>query len=147
MTRLLHACRRFLARPRRPSRLFCTVLVAALSSLISTTTAHTQEPLLQVFHFQKLSQADGTVSFKNQQALFTGKVKNDSPGGITSGSVTAILRMESNGQIIAVGSAHLGITDSAAPGQILYYSITVPLPPKMDPALLETEIFARGYQP
>jgi hypothetical protein len=94
-----------------------------------------------------LSISDESVSYKDQQALFAGKVTNDSDAGITSGSVTAVLRQKSSGQIVTVGSAHLGITDSAAPGQVLYYSITVNLPNGADPADLTAEITAKGYQP
>ena len=96
---------------------------------------------------KNLSLADGTVSFKDQQVLFTGKVKNDTSSGLTTAMVTAVLRRKSNGQIVAVGGAHLGITDSAGPGNVLNYSFTVPLPANLDSAGLETEITAKGFQP
>ncbi len=94
-----------------------------------------------------LTLSDGTVAFKDQEAVFTGKATNTSTSGITSGLVTVVLRRKANGQITAVGSTHLDITDSAAPGQTLDYSIRVPLPVGVDPNDLSSEILARGYQP
>ena len=94
-----------------------------------------------------LAISDGSVSYKGGQALFTGKATNEGDGGITAGLVNAVLREKSSRQLVAVGSAHLGITDSAAPGQVLYYSITIPLPKNIDPAGLEAEVSASGYQP
>ncbi len=96
---------------------------------------------------KNLTLSEAKISFQDQQAFFTGKVTNDGEGGITSGLVTAVLRQKSSGQIVAVGNTHLGITDSAAPGQVLPYSITVPLPQGTDPAGLESELTAEGYEP
>ena len=95
----------------------------------------------------ELSLSDGNVSINGQQALFTGKVQNNMSGRINAGVVVAVLRQKSSGEIVATGSQPLGITDSAAPGQILDYSITVPLPADLDPAGLDTEVTALGQQP
>jgi hypothetical protein len=90
---------------------------------------------------------DGSVSIKDQQVLFTGMVQNTMSGRINAGAVTAVVRQKSNGQIVATGSQPLAISDSAAPGQALDYSITVLPPADLDPATLETEISAQGQQP
>jgi hypothetical protein len=95
----------------------------------------------------ELSLRDGNVSINNQQALFTGKVQNDMSGRINAGEVVAVVRQKSSGEIVATGRQALDITDSAAPGQILDYSITVTLPPNLDPASLVTEVSALGQQP
>jgi len=95
----------------------------------------------------KLSLSDGSVSFNDQLVLFTGKVRNDMNGRINAGEVVAVVRQKANGQIVATGSQPLTITDSAAPGQVLDYSITVALPANLDPATLDTEVSAVGQQP
>jgi hypothetical protein len=95
----------------------------------------------------ELSLGDGNVSINNQQALFTGKAQNDMNGRINAGEVVAVVRQKSSGEIVATGRQALDITDSAAPGQILDYSITVTLPPNLDPASLVTEVSALGQQP
>jgi hypothetical protein len=95
----------------------------------------------------ELSLSDGSVSFNGQQALFTGKVRNDMSGRINAGEVVAVVRQKSNGVIVATASQPLSITDSAAPGQILDYSIDVSLPANLDPATLDTEVSALGQQP
>jgi hypothetical protein len=95
----------------------------------------------------ELSLGDGNVSVNNQQALFTGKVQNDMSGRINAGEVVAVVRQKSSGEIVATGRQALDITDSAAPGQILGYSITVTLPPNLDPTNLVTEVSALGQQP
>ena len=95
----------------------------------------------------KLSLSDGNVSINNQQALFTGKVQNNMSGRINAGVVIAVVRQKASGEIVATGSQPLAITDSAAPGQVLDYSITVQLPANLDPAGLDTEISAQGQQP
>ena len=58
-----------------------------------------------------------------------------------------MVRQKSNGEIVATGSQPLTITDSAAPGQVLDYSIVVSLPANLDPAALDTEVSALGQQP
>jgi hypothetical protein len=93
----------------------------------------------------KLSQVDGSVSFADRQAIFTGKVRNDNSGSISTGLVLAVVRQKSDGQIVATSSAHLSITDSAASGRVLDYSITIPLPPDVNPEAVNTEITALGY--
>jgi hypothetical protein len=96
----------------------------------------------------KLSLMDGNVSFTGQQALFTGRVQNNMPGRINAGLVTAVVIQKTSGEIVAAGSQHLDITDSAAPGQVLDYSITLQLPANLDPStLIDTEIMAVGRQP
>ena len=68
-------------------------------------------------------------------------------GRINAGVVIAVVRQKASGEIVATGSQPLAITDSAAPGQVLDYSITVQLPANLDPAGLDTEISAQGQQP
>lgn len=95
----------------------------------------------------ELSLTDGSVSINGQQAFFTGKVQNNMSGRINAGVVVAVVRQKSSGEIVATGSQPLDITDSAAPGQVLDYSIAVQLPANLDPAGLDTEISALGQQP
>jgi hypothetical protein len=95
----------------------------------------------------ELSLSNGNVSINGQQALFTGKAQNDMSGRINAAEVVAVVRQKSNGEIVATGSQPLAITDSAAPGQVLDYSIAVQLPANLDPASLDTEISALGQQP
>ena len=95
----------------------------------------------------KLTLLDGSQNIKDGQALFSGIVRNDLPGSINNGLVTAVLRQKAGGQIVATGSTQLTISDSAAPGKILEYSLAVPLPPNVDPAGLATELTAIGQQP
>jgi hypothetical protein len=95
----------------------------------------------------KLSILNTTITFDNQQAFFTGKVENDTGSGITNGLVTAIVRQKSNQQVVAAGTTQLDITDSAVPGQIMDYSIIIPLPANLDPATLLTEVIAEGTHP
>ena len=95
----------------------------------------------------ELSLSDGSVSFNGQQALFTGKVQNDMSGRINAGEVVVVVRQKSNGAIVATGSQPLTITNSAAPGQVLDYSIAVSLPLNLDPATLATEVSTLGQQP
>jgi hypothetical protein len=95
----------------------------------------------------KLVLLDSSLSYKDGQVFFTGKVQNDLPGSINNGLVTAVLRDKTGGQIVATGNAYLAISDSAAPGQILDYSLAIPLPPNEDPAGLVTELTAIGQQP
>jgi hypothetical protein len=90
----------------------------------------------------KLLLVDSSVSFKDQQATFTGKVKTDK--SITTGLVTAVVRQKSSGEIVATGSAHLDIVGSTIPGQVLDYHLTIPLPIDVDPASVATEITAMG---
>jgi hypothetical protein len=94
-----------------------------------------------------LALLEGSQTNKTGQVVFTGKVRNDMAGSINNGLVTAILRQKSGGQIIATGSTHLAISDSAAPGQIMEYSLAVLLPPGVDPAGLAAELSAIGQQP
>ena len=95
----------------------------------------------------KLALLDGSLSYKDGQAFFTGKVQNDMPGSINNGLVMAVLRDKTGGQIVATGNVQVAISDSAAPGQILDYSLTIPLPSNVNPAGLATELTAIGQQP
>jgi len=79
--------------------------------------------------------------------IFTGKVKNDLAGGINNAILIAVVRQKPGGDILATGSAHMAITDSAAPGQVLEYSLAVALPVQVDSASLETELVALGQLP
>ncbi len=95
----------------------------------------------------QLTLVAGSQNIKDGQALFSGKVRNDLPGSINNGLVTAVVRQKAGGQIVATGSTHLAISDSAAPGKVLEYSLAVPLPSNVDPAGLATELTAIGQQP
>ena len=93
---------------------------------------------------EKLAMVDGSVSIKDQQLVFTGKVRNDLAVSINNGVVIVVLRQKPGGKILATGSAPLAITDSAAPGQVLDYFLSVSLPVNVEPASLETELTALG---
>ncbi len=95
----------------------------------------------------RLEVVDGRVSRNDQQVIFTGKVRNDQAGSINNALVTAVVRQSPGGAILATGSQHLAINDSAAPGQVLDYSLAVALPTTVDPASLQTEIVAMGQMP
>jgi hypothetical protein len=90
----------------------------------------------------KLSLMDSSVSFKDQQAIFTGKAKAES--SITTGLVTVVVRQKSNKEIVATGSAPLEIVGSSAPGQVLDYYLVISLPANVNPATVETEVTAMG---
>jgi hypothetical protein len=80
-------------------------------------------------------------------ATFSGQVKNDTDGNITTGLVVGVVKQKSDGKIVAVGNAHLAITDPAAPGAVLDYALNVPLPPGVNAGGLQAEVTAFGYQP
>ncbi len=86
-------------------------------------------------------------TFDDQQAVFAGKVVNNTGSSLINGQVTAVVRQKSSGEIVATGTFLLDITDPAAPGQELNYYFAVPLPENLDPATLETEVTAKGQQP
>jgi hypothetical protein len=94
----------------------------------------------------KLSLVNGGVSFADQKAVFTGKVKNDSSSSINNGVVIAVVRQKSSGVIVAVGSEHLDIVGTTASGQSLDYYLAIPLPANIDPSAVETEVTAMGQQ-
>jgi hypothetical protein len=91
-----------------------------------------------------LSLMDGSVSIKDQQAVFTGKARTES--SITTGLVTAVVRKKSSGKMVATGSLHLDIVGSTTPGQILDYRLVIPLPTNVNPASVETEVTSLGQQ-
>ncbi len=95
----------------------------------------------------ELSQIGSTESIENGTAVFSGQVKNDSGRGITSGLVLAVVKQKADGKIVAVGNVHLTITDSAAPGAVLDYSLKLPLPAGIDTSAIQTEVTGFGYQP
>ena len=95
----------------------------------------------------KLSLVSSTESFENETAIFSGQVQNDSGSGITSGLVLLVVKQKSDGKIVAVGNVHLSITDLAAPGAVLDYSLKLPLPAGLDANTLNAEVTALGYQP
>jgi hypothetical protein len=95
----------------------------------------------------KLSLENDSVSYANQQVVFTGKVTNNLGTSIINGQVTVVVRKKSSAEIVAAGIVHLDITSPAAQGQIFNYSFEVPLPQYLDPATLETEVTAWGQQP
>jgi hypothetical protein len=88
-----------------------------------------------------------TESIEKGTATFSGQAKNDSAHGITTGLVLVILKQKSDGKIVAVGNAHLPITDSAAPGTVIDYSLKLPLPVRVDAGAVQAEVTAFGYQP
>lgn len=90
----------------------------------------------------KLSLVESNVSFKDQQAVFTGKATSES--SLSTGLVTAVVRQKSSGEIVATGAAHLDITGSSTPRQILDYDFAIQLPVGVDPASVETEVTALG---
>jgi hypothetical protein len=94
-----------------------------------------------------LSQVHSTESIEKGTAIFSGQVKNDTPNGITTGLILAVMKQKTDGKIVAVGNAHLPITDSAAPGAVVDYSLKLPLPAGVDASTLQAEITALGYQP
>jgi hypothetical protein len=95
----------------------------------------------------KLALVNPTQSIESSTAIFHGRVKNDSGSGITSGLVTAVLKQKADGKIVAVGSMHLAISDSAAPGAELDYAMQLTLPAGLNAGDLQAEVSARGYQP
>ena len=95
----------------------------------------------------KLPLVESNASFTEHQALFSGKVKNNTASGISNGLVIVVLRLKQSGEMVATGSIHLGIADSVSPGQILDYQLVIPLPPDMDPAALTVDVTALGQQP
>lgn len=90
----------------------------------------------------KLSLVENSVSFKDRQAIFTGKTKIES--SITTGLVTAVVHQKLDGTLVATGGVHLDIVGSTAAGQTLDYSFIIQLPANLDPADLETEVTALG---
>jgi hypothetical protein len=95
----------------------------------------------------KLSLVSSTESFENGMAIFSGRVKNDTGGGITSGLVLMVVKQKADGKIVAVGNVHLSIVASAASGAVLAYSLKLPLPAGVDANALHAELTALGYQP
>lgn len=94
-----------------------------------------------------LSLLNSTLSIDNDIAIFNGQVKNDTGKGITSGMVLMVVKQKPDGKIVAVGNAHLSITDSAAPGTVMDYWLKLPLPEGMKADTLQAEVTAFGYQP
>ena len=95
----------------------------------------------------KLSLVSSTESIENGTAIFSGQVKNDTGRGITSGLVLMVVKQKADGKIVAVGNVHLPITDSAAPGAVMDYSLKLPLPAGVNAGALQAEVTALGYQP
>ena len=95
----------------------------------------------------KLSLVSSTESIENGTAIFSGQVKNDTGSGITSGLVLMVVKQKADGKIVAVGNVHLPITDSAAPGAVMDYSLKLPLPAGVNAGALQAEVTALGYQP
>jgi hypothetical protein len=94
-----------------------------------------------------LSLVSHTESIEDGTAIFSGQVKNDTGHSITSGLVSMEVTQKSDGKILAVGNVHLPITDSAAPGTVMDYSLKLPLPPGVNADALQAEVSALGYQP
>jgi hypothetical protein len=94
-----------------------------------------------------LALVGGSVSIKDRQVLFTGKVRNDLNGRINAGAVVVVVLQKSSGEIVATACQPLAITDSAAPGRVMDYSIAVQLPANLDDTALQTEILALGQRP
>jgi hypothetical protein len=88
-----------------------------------------------------------TESIENGTASFSGQVKNDTNSGISSGLVLMVVKQKADGKIVAVGNVHLSITDSAAPGTVMDYSLKLALPVGVKAGALQAEVTALGYQP
>jgi hypothetical protein len=95
----------------------------------------------------KLPLVESNASFTESQAYFSGEVKNNTGSGINNCLVIIVLRLKRSGEMVATGSVHLGIVDSATPEQILDYQLVIPMPPDVDPAALTVDIMALGQQP
>jgi hypothetical protein len=95
----------------------------------------------------KLSLENGSVSFTDHQAVFTGEVTNNLGSSIINGQVIAILRKKSSAELVATGIVHLEISSPVAPGQVINYSADIPLPQDLNPETVETEVTAWGQQP
>lgn len=85
-------------------------------------------------------------TFSNQEAIFTGQVKNETGHDILLGTVTAALRDEASGKIIATGQTPLNIVNVLAAGESLNYSIAIPVEPGFDPQAVQFEVTASGQQ-
>jgi hypothetical protein len=81
------------------------------------------------------------------QAIFKGEVQNNLAGSIDNGFVTVVIHQKNGGEIVATGSTPLAVSDSAAPGQVMDYSIIIPLPGNVDLTTLTSEVSATGQLP
>jgi hypothetical protein len=93
---------------------------------------------------RELMLQNGSLSQKGRGVIFKGQVENNTGGSISTALVTAVLHEKPGGEILAVGSTHLAIPDSAASGQVLGYSFTVSLPANVDFDSVETNLIAQG---
>ena len=85
-------------------------------------------------------------TFNSREALFKGKVKNNTGRNIILGTVTVILRDKTNGKIVATGQTPLSIANALAPGETLNYSIALPVESGFDPQFVQFEINSSGQQ-
>ena len=94
-----------------------------------------------------LSLVNSSESIKNDMAIFSGRVKNDTGSSISSGLVLMVVKQKADGKIVAVGNVRLPITQSDAPGTALDYSLKLPLPAGVNASALQAEVSAQGFQP
>ncbi len=85
-------------------------------------------------------------TFNSREALFKGKVKNNTGRNIILGTVTVTLRDKTNGKVIATHQTSLNIDNAFASGEALSYSIAIPVEPGFDPQTVQIEINASGQE-
>ncbi len=83
-------------------------------------------------------------TFSTREAIFTGQVKNETGRNILLGTVTATLRDSTSEKIIATGQIPLGIVNVLAAGEIMSYSIVIPVESGFDPQTVQFEVTASG---
>jgi hypothetical protein len=87
-----------------------------------------------------------TPAFQPREATFTGQVKNETDGNVILGTVTVVLRDAVTEKIIATNQADLDIVNAFPVGEMMSYSIAIPLEPGFDPQRVQVEITASGQQ-
>ncbi len=84
-------------------------------------------------------------SIEGSSVFFSGVVSNPADVPAERGVVVAFLRDAETGLVRVVGIA--AISGRLEPGQSQPYSLTVPIPPGLDPANLEHGVLSQGIQP
>jgi hypothetical protein len=84
--------------------------------------------------------------FNTEGATFSGRVKNETGRNIILGTVTVTFRDKTSGKITATRQAALDIVNALADGDMLNYSIALPLGSDFDPQTMQFEIIASGQQ-
>jgi hypothetical protein len=83
-------------------------------------------------------------AFSAREVHLTGQVKNETNHSIILGTVTATLRDKASGKIIATGWAPLAVVDALAAGEMLNFSLTIPVASDFDLQTMQFEITASG---